>query len=288
MKIPISHPYLLKNLNYIKPKMNRSRQHPLGRLAHGVTTGIGFATEVHSYRKAEKAARKERELARPQQHQQEQQEISRSASQSPPPYTESPLEEKNKTLDEEKGTGIADSAAAQDEIERSWQLDEAQDAVVEESSEPRKSKQGVANPDKVIGAFLQRQPPPYASSVSSPDGLRPVSKLMYPVAIPQRRPKNKKRGFIRAYAPDLENMGIDKEAWFDFIETLNEASLANPWINAINLASLAATPLPFGISTAISVAIMVATDVAIEVQSRHRLDQPHSYRAAARKDETIC
>jgi hypothetical protein len=256
-------------LNYVKLKMNRS-QHPLDKLIQGVTSGIGFATEVREYKKAEKVARKERELKRQHQHQQgqqEQQETSHSVSRSPPPYTASPLEEETRTLDEKKRTGAAGSATSQDEVERSWQLDEAQDVAVG-GSEHRKSKQGVANPDKVIGAFLQRQPPPYASL--SPDGVRPVSKLAYPVAIPQRRPKAKKRGFIRAYAPDLQNVGIDQETWFDFIETLNEASLANPWINAINLASIAASPLPFGISTAISMAIMVATTVAIEVQSRYR------------------
>ncbi|KAJ5618942.1 hypothetical protein N7510_002926 [Penicillium lagena] len=253
--------------------MNRS-QHPLDRLVKGVTSGIGFATEVHAYKKAQKAARKEREQGQQRQqrqHQQEQEETSHSVSPSPPPYTEYPLEEQNRTLDEKKGNGAADSTTAQEEVERSWQLDEAQDVIVG-GSEPHKSKKGVANPDKVIGAFLQRHPPhaSSSSSPSSPDGVHLVSKLTYPVAIPQRRPKDKKRGFIRAYAPDLQNVDIDQEAWFDFIETLNEASLANPWINAINLASIAASPLPFAISTAISMAIMVATDVAIEAQSRYR------------------
>ncbi|KAH8690787.1 hypothetical protein BGW36DRAFT_432572 [Talaromyces proteolyticus] len=241
--------------------MNLS-QHPLEKLVNGVTSGIGFASEVRGYKKARKAARNEREL---EQQKQEQQESSTSASRSPPPYTASPLEEEG---DDQERADTADSTAAHDEVERSWQLDEAQDVVVGES-EPRKSKKGVANPDKIIGAFLQRQPPPYASS-SSPDGARPISKLEFPVAIPQRRPKDKKRGFIRAYASDLENVGISQETWFDFIETLNEASLANPWINALNLASIAASPLPFAISTAISMAIMVATTVAIEAQSRYR------------------
>jgi len=239
--------------------MNRS-QHPLDRLVQGVTSGIGFATEVREYKKAKKAARNEQE---PGQKQQEQQGSSPPASRSIEILNASSGEKNRASVDENRDNNKADSAAAEDEVERSWQLDEAQDAVVGDH-EPRKSKQGVANPDKVIEAFLQRQPPPYA------DGVHPVHKLTYPVAIPQRRPKDKKRGFIRAYAPELQNLGIDQETWFDFIETLNEASLANPWINAINLASIAASPLPFAISTAISMAIMVATTVAIEAQSRYR------------------
>ncbi|KAI9928694.1 hypothetical protein ASPWEDRAFT_103026 [Aspergillus wentii DTO 134E9] len=225
--------------------MNRS-EGPLGMLVHGVTSGIGFATEVYGYKKSKKAAKKERE--------QKEREISPSPS-------DSSREEKNGFPNEK--TTEADYAA-HDEVERSWQLDEAQDTLVE--SKPHKSKSGVANPDKVIGAFLQRQPPPYSSSA---DGI-PIHRLTYPIAIPQRRPKDKKRGFIRAYAPDLQNMGINQDMWFDFIETLNEASLANPWINAINLASIAFSPLPTVISQSISMAIMVATTVAIEAQSRYR------------------
>ncbi|RAL16213.1 uncharacterized protein BO97DRAFT_440028 [Aspergillus homomorphus CBS 101889] len=251
--------------------MGRSDQGgPIGAIIHGVTSGIGFATEVHSYKKTKKAARREREQQQQQQQQQEEQseqESSHSPSQFPPPYSVTPPGDQNKTPDETTRTlSLSQSTPPATDIERTWHLDEAQELIAEETAQPRTSKQGTANPDKVIAAFLQRRLPP-------PDGamhLSPVSKLTYPVAIPQRRPKDKKRGFIRAYAPDLQAVGIDQDTWLDMIETLNEASLANPWINAINLASIAAAPLPFAISTAISMAIMVATDVAIEAQSRYR------------------
>ncbi|RAH79592.1 hypothetical protein BO86DRAFT_342887 [Aspergillus japonicus CBS 114.51] len=249
--------------------MPRSRSEhggPIGTLVHGITSGIGFATEVHGYKKARKAGKEKRVQEQQLQdsveeqdrslEQSEQQDGSRSASPMPPPYTTTPLSDKQNTP--------TDSNTAQNDLEYSWQLDEAQEQVMKSPEyTPRKSKQGTANPDKVIAAFLLRRPPPAVP-------LNPNTALPYPVAIPQRRPKDKKRGFIRAYAPDLESVGIDQDTWFDMIETLNEASLANPWINAINLASIAATPLPFAISTAISVAIMVATDVAIEAQSRYR------------------
>ncbi|RAL03141.1 uncharacterized protein BO80DRAFT_500468 [Aspergillus ibericus CBS 121593] len=237
-------------------------QGPVGKLIHGVTSSIGLASEVHGYRKAKKAARKERELE--QQQQQQPQELSvspsqsppRSPARSPPPYAASP--------EEQDGTR-AEGPTVDQGVERTWQLDEAQDAIVEKTK-PRKSKSGVANPDKVLAAFLQRRPPPE----TLPDSMYPGPRLTYPVAIPQRRPKDKSRGFVRAYAPELQNMRVDQETWLDFIETFNEAILANPWINALNLASLAAAPLPSLISTAISTAIMVATTVAIETQGRYR------------------
>lgn len=235
----------------IHRKTIMSSQGPIGKLAHGVTSSIGFVSEVHGYRKAKKAARKEREL--------EGQQLP-SPSQSPPPDIAYHRGEQHRAPPAE--------ATAHDEVERTWQLDEAQDALVERPT-PHKSKGGVANPDKVIAAFLQRRPPPDAFS-AVPDGVDPRPRLTYPVAIPQRRPKDKSRGFIHAYALELQTLGIDQDTWFDFIDTFSEASLANPWINALNLASLATSPLPSLISTAISTAIMVATTVAIETQGRYR------------------
>lgn len=243
--------------------MNHS-QGPIGKLAQGVVTGIGFASEVRGYRKAKKAAKLDNESELQRQPQLEDQPDSASPSQSASSPSNS---------HEAKETDIDTEALppSYEEVERSWELDEAQDIVIE-AQRPRKSKSGVANPDKVIAAFLQRHPLSYspASPSQTPQQPGPDSRLEYPVAIPQRRPKDKKRGFIRAYAPDLQNVGIDQVTWFDFIETLNEASLANPWINALNLASLAATPLPSTISMAVSTAIMVATTVAIETQGRYR------------------
>ncbi|BCS17812.1 uncharacterized protein APUU_10640A [Aspergillus puulaauensis] len=239
--------------------MNHS-QGPIGKLAQGVVTSIGFASEVRGYKKAKKAAKLENESELQGQSQIEEQPNIASPARSPSSHSNPHEAERQADIDIEE-------PPAYEEIERSWELDEAQDIVIE-AKKPRKSKDGVANPDKVIAAFLQRHPP--HSPVSPSQQPSSGSRLEYPVAIPQRRPKDKKRGFIRAYAPDLQSVGIDQEAWFDFIETLNEASLANPWINALNLASLAASPLPSAISMAVSTAIMVATTIAIETQGRYR------------------
>lgn len=266
-----------------------------GMLISGVSTSVGFVKEVRAYKKARKEALKEQEergnqegasrqaspspLAPPSQSPRPSPDYQRQdmdlrdlhnalpEDSLPPPYTE----EGDRSFNDEKRTRNPEERPGDDrnrslvdhgrELERTWQLDEAQDAVVNETK-PHKNKQGTANPDKVIAAFLQRVPPP------NPNG--PVGRLALPVAIPQRRPKDKSRGFIRAYAPDLENVGIDQTSWLDFIETLNEASLANPWIQAINLVGLAASPLPTITSQAISIALMVATNAAMEVQTRYR------------------
>lgn len=220
-----------------------------------VSSGVGLVAEARQHHKAKKAA--ERERANNENSAQNSiDNLSGEPEQTRAgvaPYNEtsptpSPIEEK------------ASSEEAQ------WQLDEAQDELVGGST-PQKNKQGTANPDKVVQAFLDRQALPETAQLQVFESAR----LEYPVLLPQRRPRDKKRGFIRAYAPDLQSKGIDQTLWLDFIETLNESSLANPWINAINLASLATNALPSAIGFAVSTAIMIATEIAMEAQGRYRL-----------------
>lgn len=243
---------------------------PIGKISKKVASGIAFATEVHQHNKAKKAARKQQELdgrvAQPPQGQPE--------DETRPIHTPtSPHDQKEGEVSETPIQG------GDHDNEREWELDEAQDELVEGSEPQHKSKHGAANPDKLIAAFLSRHPltitinpstppPTYDTAITTPQGA--TYKLEFPVVIPQRRPQSKKRGFIRAYAPDLANMGIDQATWLDFIETFNEASLANPWINALNLASIATNALPTAIGFAVSLAIMVATNIAMETQARYR------------------
>ena len=46
-------------------------------------------------------------------------------------------------------------------------------------------------------------------------------RLSCPVIIPQRRPRDKNRGFVRAYAPALEDSGISQEVFLQFLEYLD-------------------------------------------------------------------
>jgi hypothetical protein len=69
--------------------------------------------------------------------------------------------------------------------------------------------------NRVLPLTLQR---PSSSSITVP------GRLPCPVIIPQRRPKNKERGFIRAYAPALLECGIDEATFMNFIDSLNRAT----------------------------------------------------------------
>lgn len=226
----------VSNIQYLNP----SHAGEMSGLISKVSSGVGLVAEARQHHKAKKAAERERAN-----------NGNNTENNTAATYNEtspSPVEE-NPDLEEAQ-----------------WQLDEAQDELVGGST-PRKSKQGTANPDKVVQAFLDRQTLPDPTQLQ----VFESAKLEYPVVLPQRRPKDKKRGFIRAYAPDLQSKGIDQTLWLDLIETLNESSLANPWINAINLAALATNALPTAIGFAVSTAIMIATQVAMEAQGRYRL-----------------
>lgn len=169
--------------------------------------------------------------------------------------------------------------------EEHWDLDDAQHELINtksnasDASHDSMSKRDQINPTKVTDAFIRRHPAPGDMLTPIATEPRPVesnsheqisAKLPLPVVLPQRRPKERARGFIRAYAPDLAIKGIDQETFLDFIETFNQASLASPWLDAINLAGLAATPLAPGISQAVQLAIMISVHIAKDVQSRKR------------------
>jgi hypothetical protein len=162
--------------------------------------------------------------------------------------------------------------------EEHWDLDEAQNhllGVQSKAEEEQVSKRDQINPTKVTDAFIRRHPPPSAASTTLPqEGAETEpeqrAQLPLPVILPQRRPKDRARGFIRAYAPDLMIKDVDQETFLDFIETFNTASLASPWLDAINLAGFATMALPPGISQAVQLAIMVSVKIAKDIQSRKR------------------
>jgi hypothetical protein len=69
----------------------------------------------------------------------------------------------------------------------------------------------------------------------------------------------------------LMNCGIDQAMFLDFVETFNLASQSSPWLNAINMASIAFMHFPTGIPEVASLAPMPTVQV-IESHSsrRHR------------------
>ena len=65
------------------------------------------------------------------------------------------------------------------------------------------------------------------------------------ILLPQRRPHDRRRGFVRAYAPSLgECSGIDQTTFIDFITDWDKAARASPVFDVLNLASFAVGLVP--------------------------------------------
>lgn len=60
------------------------------------------------------------------------------------------------------------------------------------------------------------------SSTTSLSGA--TGRLPYPVILPQRRPRRRKRGFMRAYAPVLQDCNVDQKTFLGFLDALEQAS----------------------------------------------------------------
>ena len=204
-------------------------------VTRGIASGVGLASEAMAERKEKKAAS------------------------SPPNPLSTTTSQEKRYLDSDSSSDSEDA----DEVQ--WELDEA---AAELGPPPRYddiSNDVAIDPDEQAQMFLQTH------HISS----KPISKdyqpLPCPVILPQRRPKNKQRGFVRAYAPVLEqSSGIDQKMFIDFLEDLDKASKASPVFDVINLACFAVGLVPNPIAMAVSTAVQVASRTGQEIQSRYR------------------
>lgn len=145
--------------------------------------------------------------------------------------------------------------------EVAWALDEVQDATSTSDGNTSQPEISALDSPKLVGSVLQSH---------SPAKNPATGRLELPVVITQRRPKARTRGFIRAYAPILQNVGIDQETFLHFIDQLNKAVEPSPWITAIDLASLAGHAFPEPIHLLISASALMATQITAEVVSRSK------------------
>ena len=143
--------------------------------------------------------------------------------------------------------------------------------------------------DEAAGAE-EPQPPPYSendreetvedliSSIRPAQGSVTPSKkaqfrMPFPVVLPQRRPGTKTRGFVRAYAPVLQESGIDQEMFVDFLKSFHKAMQANPMFDVVMVATAIAGAYPDPIVSLAIQAVQVAVGIGQEIQERWRLNK---------------
>ncbi|KAH8801740.1 hypothetical protein F5884DRAFT_684961 [Xylogone sp. PMI_703] len=265
----------------------------MGRLVRLVGSGIGLASEAIQHRRAASSSSSSRTPNNG--------ESSRSPSantprnyvdDTPPQYVEVPDDQAEQLiasgkavpagLDEKKSSAypgrndaefdderenMHERGIVEENDEEQWELDEALETPLTE--ERSNDREAVMNPDQIVDEFMRSHPPPaYVYTEGSPVPVR--GNLPCPVIIPQRRPRNKKRGFVRAYAPVLEDCGIDQATFLDFLKSFHQSSKNSPWMDVVNIGAAVAGFVPSPIAMGVSIAVQVAVGVAMEVQSRSR------------------
>jgi hypothetical protein len=253
----------------------------MGRLVKLLGSGIGLASEAISARKASNASRNADNAG---------EGSSRSASapappeEAPPQYVEVP----DHTADELIAAGKAVPADAKDphlysHDEKTAHEHEEDDSLSEEGDEEQwELDEAVPYPSShdddtapmedinvLTDTFMRNHPPPaYTPQSGSHQIIQ--GKLPCPVIIPQRRPRDKRRGFVRAYAPVLKDCGIDQETWLEFLKNFHESAKADKWLGVVNVAAMVGGMVPSPIAMGVSIAVQVSVGVAMEVQRRHR------------------
>lgn len=230
----------------------------MGRIVKLIGTSIGLASEAIAARKSSSVVPTQNSQA--------------SSSTSPPPinndlppqYIEVPDARAEELISHgraipvySKSTHDSDTTSVEGDEEQ-WELDEALESTETstDANEPELSE------SQVTDAFLRSHPPPVYTEHRR--------QLPCPVIIPQRRPRDKKRGFVRAYAPVLQDCGIDQAAFLDFLKSFHAASKASPYLQVINIAAAAAGMAPSVIAMGVSMGVQIAVGISMELQSRTR------------------
>jgi hypothetical protein len=112
-------------------------------------------------------------------------------------------------------------AFEQDEAE--WELDEMAERVRPPTYEESEALPAGA-PE---GDRMMREEQMIRELVQMAGPSQPAQKLPCPVIIPQRRPRKKQYGFVRAYAPVLSDCGVSQELFLQFLVDWEKASKVN-------------------------------------------------------------
>ncbi|KAH0489348.1 hypothetical protein TgHK011_009781 [Trichoderma gracile] len=235
----------------------RRRKGIVGGIVRGVAAGIGLASESYynhqENKKAQAAAAAEE--ARPANSSEAYRDGRRHISPAHGGDGSSDSDDINEPV-------RVDQETSRDLEEAAWQLDAAQSQL-----EPPPDYATVMEQDLDVQAMAEG----FVQSHAFPsDQQLQRQGLPMPVILPQRRPGERARGFIHAYAPLLQDVGIDEATFNDFITQLNMATAPSPWINAINLAAVAVQNVPEPITIAVSIAAQVGTQVSLQAHSRSK------------------
>ncbi|KIW01200.1 uncharacterized protein PV09_07248 [Verruconis gallopava] len=233
----------------------------VNRVVKLVGAGIGVAREsylTHQENKARAVGSNSGNTAEASSSSPRQSHPEDISHETPPAYVETSEEHAQQLIDAGKAEPVDDSDSdSVDELEEQWRLDEAAEAIDPPAYEDQEAGE---DGSKLVAEVLRIAP-----SLSTRRLALPV-----PVVIPQRRPRTKSRGFVRAYAPILNDCAIDENTFLMFLKNFHLASQASKGLMVVFLASTVAGFVPEMITQIVSTAVQVSAGAAIEVQRRYR------------------
>ncbi|KAI7361094.1 hypothetical protein KC336_g21879, partial [Hortaea werneckii] len=247
--------------------------------------GVGAAAEYHEHRKERKLSRhstghpQDSSIAEPSRSLNAAGEPCWSQAEVAPAYTDAASSDFDGTLDrgptttDSKKAGIDDDDYSSDseggselhsieDDEEDWKLDEAVEDARGLPSYEESEREHRTTDQLVHDILLVHQ-----AGTEKPKRKRP---LPVPVILPQRRPRKKARGFVRAYAPVLDDCGIDQETFLKFLDNFQKSSHASPVFKVIQVSAGIAGFAPSVIAMAVTTAVQIAAGFGEEIQSRQR------------------
>lgn len=211
----------------------------IGAILQGVTAPIGLASEAIAHSKAKKRATTDTEVI------------------SEPPVAE--VDAREPAFVQRTQTNLQRQTDIELD-EADWALDEVVTA-------------GIDGETEADGAGYDGRERIEHSTNGATSSTRRQSRLPFPAILPQRRPGTKTRGFVRAYAPVLEDSGIDQAMFLSFLKDFHTASQASPIFDIIVLASAIAGLYPNGIAQAVTITMQTAARAGAELQERWRTNR---------------
>jgi hypothetical protein len=182
-----------------------------------------------------------------------------------------PTDEKEPALYEVDTDSSYESSLDDDSDDEAWALDEA--GTQSDGDEPPSYDEvQTGSYRETTSELVQEIMVSSSTHPANPSGAAPLvcRPLPCPVILPQRRPKKRARGFVRAYAPVLADAGIDQETFLTFLKNLHKSSQASPIFDVIGVSARIAGFAPSVIALVVCAAVEVGARAGAEVQRRSR------------------
>lgn len=208
----------------------------MGLIAKAASSGLGFASEAihaarnHSAKEKEKAKEKENSTppsSTPPPYNEQERSVSGEKAEYPPEKGGAAAqeeEEEEEYVYEEHRFYTEEELRRGDQDEAAWQLDEAaRQARPSPPAYEEREYMTMSVDDSEKDKEKKRQAMVEAL-VRMAGPVTQTPQLPCPVIIPQRRPRFKERGFVRAYAPLLAEKGIKQEVFLQFLESLDKSA----------------------------------------------------------------